>query len=101
MKKQPVSLLLFALLASFILFSCGNGKQKIYGGMEFDSISINETAHLLNNDTASPSCNLTIKYTYPVKSSRTGVTDSVNNAVILTCFGEGYKGMTVTEAVEI
>lgn len=100
MKKQSVSLLLLAFTASFILFSCGNGKQKIYGGMEFDSVSVNETAHLLDNDTASPSCNLTIKYTYPIKAVQPGVTDSINNAIILTCFGEGYKNMTVTEAVD-
>lgn len=68
--------------------------------MEFDSINVNETAHLVANDSASPSCNLTIKYTYPAKAVGPGVADSINNAVISICFGEGYKGMTATEAVE-
>lgn len=99
MKKQSVSLLLLAFAASFVLFSCGIGKQKLYGGMEFDSITVNETAHLLN-DTASPSCSQTIKLAYLLNSPQPGVADSINNAVVYACFGDEYEGMPVAKAVE-
>ena len=49
-------------------FSCGDKMNKNTGALEFDSIQVNETAHLFG-DTAKPACNLTINFAYPVKST--------------------------------
>ena len=53
---------------SGFLFSCGDKMNKNTGSLEFDSIQVNETAHLFS-DTARPACNLVIDFTYPVKAS--------------------------------
>ena len=53
MKKQTVSLLVLLLAASGFFFSCGNTMNKNAGALEFDSIQVNETAHLFG-DTAKP-----------------------------------------------
>ena len=55
MKKQTVSLLVLLLAASGFFFSCGNIMNKNAGALEFDSIQVNETAHLFG-DTAKPAC---------------------------------------------
>ena len=68
MKKQYVSLLVILLAASGFLFSCGNTMNKNAGALEFDSIQVNETAHLVG-DTAKPGCYLTINLAYASKSS--------------------------------
>ena len=51
MKKQYVSLLAIILATSGFLFSCGDKMNKNTGALEFDSIQVNETAHLFG-DTA-------------------------------------------------
>ena len=91
MKKQYVSLLAIILATSGFLFSCGDKMNKNTGALEFDSIQVNETAHLFG-DTAKPACNLTINFTYPVKSSDNKLKDSLNSYFIAACFGEGYIG---------
>ena len=51
MKKQYVSLLAIILSVSGFLFSCHDKMNKNTGALQFDSIQVNETAHLFN-DTA-------------------------------------------------
>ncbi|KAA5110557.1 hypothetical protein F2Z47_23935, partial [Bacteroides fragilis] len=89
MKKQYVSLLAIILATSGFLFSCGDKMNKNTGALEFDSIQVNETAHLFG-DTAKPACNLTINFAYPVKSTDNKLKDSLNSYFIAACFGEGY-----------
>ena len=91
MKKQYVSLLVIILSASSFLFSCGDKMNKNTGALVFDSIQVNETAHLFG-DTAKPACNLTINFAYPVKSSDEKLKDSLTSFFISACFGEGYIG---------
>lgn len=91
MKKQYVSLLAIILSASGFLFSCGDKMNKNTGALVFDSIQVNETAHLFG-DTAKPACNLTINFAYPVKSSDEKLKDSLTSFFIAACFGEGYIG---------
>ncbi|WP_455591157.1 DUF3298 domain-containing protein [Bacteroides sp.] len=91
MKKQYVSLLVLLLSASGFLFSCGDKMNKNTGALEFDSIQVNETAHLFG-DTAKPACNLTINFAYPVKSSDEKLKDSLTSFFVSACFGEGYIG---------
>ena len=77
MKKQYVSLLAIMVAVSGFLFSCGDKMNKNTGSLEFDSIQVNETAHLFS-DTARPACNLVIDFTYPVKASDELLKDTLN-----------------------
>lgn len=99
MKKQTVSLLVLLLAASGFFFSCGNTMNKNAGALEFDSIQVNETAHLFG-DTAKPACNLIINLAYASQSSDEKMKDSLNTYFLSACFGEKYMGMTPEEAVK-
>ena len=99
MKKQYVSLLAIILATSGFLFSCGDKMNKNTGALEFDSIQVNETAHLFG-DTAKPACNLTINFAYPVKSTDNKLKDSLNSYFIAACFGEGYIGEKPAQVVK-
>lgn len=91
MNKQIVSLLAFMLSVSICLSSCFDKMKKNTGALRFDNIRINETAHLFN-DTAKPACNISINFTYPVKSSDKILKDSLSAYLISICFGEKFYG---------
>lgn len=99
MKKQYVSLFAIILFVSGFLFSCHDKMNKNTGALQFDSIQVNETAHLFN-DTAKPSCNLIINMAYPVKSSDNRLKDSLNTHFISACFGDKYIGEKPKEAIK-
>lgn len=99
MKKQTVSLLVLLLAASGFFFSCGNTMNKNTGALEFDSIQINETAHLFG-DTAKPACNLVINFAYATRSSDVKLKDSLNTFFLSACFGDKYMTMTPEEAIK-
>lgn len=99
MKKQTVSLLVLLLATSGFFFSCGNILNKNTGALEFDSIQVNETAHLFG-DTAKPACNLVINFTYATQSSDVKLKDSLNTFFLSACFGEKYMTMKPEEAVK-
>ena len=73
--------------------------NKNAGALEFDSIQVNETAHLFG-DTAKPACNLIINLAYASQSSDEKMKDSLNTYFLSACFGEKYMGMTPEEAVK-
>ena len=99
MKKQYVSLLAIMVAVSSFLFSCGNNMNKNAGALEFDSIQVNQTAHLFG-DTAKPACNIVINFTYAAKSSDERLKDSLNSFFLSTCFGEKYLTMKPAEAIK-
>ena len=99
MKKQTVSLLVLLLAASGFFFSCGNTMNKNTGALEFDSIQVNETAHLFG-DTAKPACNLVINFAYATRSSDVKLKDSLNTFFLSACFGDKYLTMTPEEAIK-
>lgn len=99
MKKQTVSLLVLLLAASGFFFSCGNIVNKNAGALEFDSIQVNETAHLFG-DTAKPACNLVINFAYVSKSTDERMKDSLNTFFLSACFGDKYMMMTPEEAMK-
>lgn len=99
MKKQTVSLLVLMLATSGFFFSCGNIMDKSTGALEFDSIQVNETAHLFG-DTAKPACNLVINFAYAVQSSDVKLKDSLNTFFLSACFGDKYMTMAPEEAVK-
>ncbi|WP_420186970.1 DUF3298 domain-containing protein [Bacteroides pyogenes] len=91
MNKQYVSLFAFILSVSIYLSSCHDKMNKNTGVLRFDSIRINETAHLFN-DTGKPACNIRIGFTYPVRSSDPILKDSLNKHFISICFGDKFSG---------
>ena len=99
MKKQTVSLLVLLLAASGFFFSCGNTVNKNAYALEFDSIQVNETAHLFG-DTAKPACNLILNFAYASQSSDVRLKDSLNTFFLSACFGDKYMAMTPEEAVK-
>lgn len=99
MNKQTVSLLVLLLAASGFFFSCGNIMNKNAGALEFDSIQVNETAHLFG-DSAKPACNLIINFAYVNKSSDSRLKDSLNSYFLAACFGDKYITLTPEEAVK-
>lgn len=99
MKKQTVSLLVLLLATSGFFFSCGNILNKNSGALEFDSIQVNETAHLFG-DTAKPACNLVINFAYATQSSDVKLKDSLNTFFLSACFGEKYMTMKPEEAIK-
>lgn len=99
MKKQTVSLLVLLLAASGFFFSCGNIVNKNAGALEFDSIQVNETAHLFG-DTAKPACNLVINFAYVSKSTDERMKDSLNTFFLSACFGDKYMMMTPEVAMK-
>lgn len=99
MKKRQYAIFTATILSiSVILFSCGN-KMKNTGNLTFDSIQINETSHLFG-DTAKPACNLTINYSFPVKSSDKKLKDSLNHMLTALCFGDKYIGVPAKELIK-
>lgn len=99
MKKQTVSLLVLLLAASGFFFSCGNIVNNNAGALEFDSIQVNETAHLFA-DTAKPASNLVINFAYVSKSTDERMKDSLNTFFLSACFGDKYMTMTPEEAMK-
>ena len=99
MKKQTVSLLVLLLAASGFFFSCGNTMNKNTGALEFDSIQVNETAHLFG-DTAKPGCNLVINFAYATQSSDVKLMDSLNTFLLAACFGDKYITMKPDAAIK-
>lgn len=98
MKKQTVTQLIFLLTTSLFFFSCGNNMNKNKGALEFDSIQVNETAHLFG-DTAKPACNLVINLSFASQSSDARLKDSLNTYFISVCLGDKYTTMQPEEAV--
>lgn len=99
MKKQTVTLLTFLLAASVFFSSCNNIVSKHIGAFQFDSLQVNETAHLFG-DTARPACNLTINLAYVSHSSDEKMQDSLNTYFLSACFGQQYMKHPVQEAVK-
>lgn len=89
MKKRYVSLFAIILSLSYIFSSCNNKMNNRIGAIEFDSVQVNQTAHLFN-DTAKPACNIIINFTYPTKANDKALQDSLNRFFITACLGEKY-----------
>lgn len=99
MKKQNVSLLILSVTIGIFLFSCDNKANRDRGALEFDSIQINETAHLFG-DTAKPACNLVVNLAYASHSDDASLQDSLNQYFLAACLGDSFLHMPPAEAVE-
>ncbi len=85
MIKQYVKFLPLLLTVGVLLLSCNNKMNRGSDKITFDSIRVNKTVYLLG-DTALPSCNVSINYTYPVFKDST-LCDSLNFYLAQACFG--------------
>lgn len=99
MKKQSVSLLILLFAASIFLFSCNNKANSNRGALEFDSIQINETAHLFG-DTAKPACNLVINLAYVKHADGENIKDSLNRYFQTASLGDAYRNLPPQKAIE-
>lgn len=97
MKKQYVIMLGGILSVSIFLSSCRDKVNR--GALKFDSVELNETAHLFG-DTAKPACNLTVKYTYVSESSDKALMDSLNMFLTSATLGEKFIGTSPEEAIK-
>lgn len=70
-----------------------------YGGLETDSIRLDETTHLFA-DTAKPSCHLTVNLAYISQADRPGLKDSLNRYILETTLGQAYAELQPQQAVE-
>ena len=100
MKSNMSAYLSFYLRQVAFLFSCGNTVNKSAGALEFDSMQVNEVAHLFG-DTAKPSCNIIINFAYANKSSDEKLKDSLNTYFLSACFGDKYMTLKPEEAVKL
>ena len=91
-KKHSVTSLVILLAASSFFFSCNDTVNQHTGDFTFDSLQVNQTAHLFG-DTAKPACNININFTYITKSSDEQMKDSVNKYLLSMCFGDKYMTM--------
>lgn len=99
MKKQNVSMLILFVTVSILLFSCDNKANRNRGALEFDSIQINETAHLFG-DTAKPACNLVVNLTYASHSNDKQMQDSLNQYFLSLCLGDSFSHLLPADAVQ-
>ena len=100
MIRQCVRILPTLLVVGMLITSC-NHKNNSSDNITFDSIKVNKTVYLLG-DTALPSCNIDINYTYPIAKDST-LQDSIDYYLILNCFGSDYikKGGINLSAAEL
>ena len=92
MKKHSVILFVILLATSCFFFSCNNIVNQHTGNFIFDSIQVNQKAHLFG-DTTKPACNITVNFTYATKASDEQMKDSVNKYFLSMSFGDKYMEM--------
>lgn len=98
-KRWITRMVLFAAITCISLSSCVNKKGNNVGALQFDSIQINRTEHLLG-DTANPACNLTLNLTYATQSQSETLKDSLNCYILSTALGENYATLSADQAVK-
>lgn len=79
--------------------SCDNKRETTINNIEFDTINIARYHHL-ENDSTKPSCNIKIKFIYPVKFKDDEILGKVKDIFISGLFDEDYLGMQPKEAIE-
>ncbi len=85
---------------SFMITGCKPGTKKTAeNNIQFDSISVDRTYHLLENPD-NPNCNLQISFTFPVKYSNKEILQKIQKQFVLSCFGDTYENATPQEAIE-
>jgi len=93
----------FSLFFFFILvlMSCGNNaKKEMDNNIRFDSLSINETYHIMDIET-NPSCSLQVKFIYPVDFKDKEILTKIQQQFIVSYFGEDYANNSPQDAIKL
>lgn len=99
MKTQPSKSIIVFFLASLFLASCHTGtKQTTENAVQFDSIRVDKTYHLLDNP-ENPNCNLQLDFIFPVKSGDKELLPKIQKLFVQSYFGENYENLKPAEAV--
>ena len=88
MVKKYLKFLFLFLTTGVFIVSCNHKAKRNSERITFDSVQLNKTVYLLG-DTALPSCNINIRYTYPVTKDSV-LKDSIDFYLIQSCFGDDY-----------
>lgn len=96
--QQHAKIVVFFLLAT-IIAGCDSHKTTEENKITFDSIIVDKTYHLLENDN-NPNCNLQIKFIYPVKYKDAAVLKNIQKLFVDSYFGEEYASLSPQQAVE-
>lgn len=100
MITQRHAKIVLALLLTTLAAGCIDGTKKTEANkISFDSIVVDKTYHLLEND-SNPNCNLQIKFTYPVKYKDPAILKNIQQIFVDSYFGEEYASLSPAEAVE-
>lgn len=97
--QRPIQLVAFLLLATIMVGCDKKTKTSAENPISFDSIMVDQTYHLLNND-SNPNCNLQIKFIFPVKYKDQAVLDNIRHLFVEGYFGEDYAQFSPEEAVK-
>lgn len=88
------------ILALAIATGCTDtNKKNKENAVTFDSIQVDETYHLLGND-SNPNCNLQIKFIFPVKYKDPEILKNIRRIFVDTYFGEDFASLSPEEAVK-
>lgn len=99
MKTQSSKSIIVFFLVSLFLASCHTGtKQTAENAVQFDSIRVDKTYHLLDN-IENPNCNLQLDFIFPVKTGDKDHTQKIQKLFVQSYFGENYENLTPAEAV--
>ncbi|MGM9797301.1 MAG: DUF3298 domain-containing protein [Parabacteroides sp.] len=82
------------------MVGCSNiGSKEQRNDITFDSISVEQTYHLLENP-ENPNCNLEIKFVYPTHLGDASLLAELQKQFVSTYFGENYESLLPEEAVK-
>lgn len=98
MIKQSCNIIAIIFTVSFLFYSCKDKKEAQTGSLEFDKISLNESAHLFG-DTTKPACQLIIEYKYVAKSPDEKLKDTLNMILTTATLGDKYPDENPHQAV--
>lgn len=99
MTQLQAKMIVFFLIAA-IVAGCTPGTKKIEdNNITFDSISVDKSYHLLEND-SNPNCNLQIKFIFPTKYADASILKKIQSIFTEQYFGENYGMLAPKNAVE-
>lgn len=99
MKTQVCQKLIFLFLISIFVSGCNTGTKKTANNhITFDSISIDNTYHLLGNP-ENPNCNLQINFIYPANYENEDVLKKIQKLFVSSYFGDDYESLSPEGAI--
>lgn len=99
MKTQVCQKLIFLFLISIFVSGCNTGTKKTANNhITFDSISVDNTYHLLGNP-ENPNCNLQINFIYPANYENEDVLKKIQKLFVSSYFGDDYESLSPEGAI--